>query len=78
MSKDKGLYIQSQGEYTRKAVSDDHYFKFFILRSAVITIQKVRGTVSDFVQCNGDVVITLYCIVKNDCLAFKTTIFCIS
>jgi len=24
---------------------------------------------------NGDVVITLYYIVKNDCLAFKTTIF---
>ena len=29
---------------------DDHYFKFFILRSVVITIQKVRGTVSGFVQ----------------------------
>ena len=31
-------------------VSDDHYFKFFILHSAVITIQKVCGTVSGFVQ----------------------------
>ena len=26
---------------------------------------------------NGDAVITLYCIIKNDCLGFKTTIFCI-
>ena len=37
-------------ECTWQAVSDDHYFKFFILHSAVITIQKVCGTVSRFVQ----------------------------
>ena len=36
-------------ECTWQAVSDDHYYKFLILRSAVITIQKVRGTVSGFV-----------------------------
>jgi len=28
-----------------QAVFDDHYFKLFILRSVVITIEKVRGTV---------------------------------
>ena len=37
-------------ECTWQAVSDDHYFKFFILSSTVITIQKVRGTVIGFVQ----------------------------
>jgi len=36
-------------ECTWQAVSGDHYFKFFILRSADITIQKVRGTVSGVV-----------------------------
>ena len=33
-----------------QAFSDDHFFKFFILHSVVITIQKVRGTMSGFVQ----------------------------
>jgi len=45
MAKDKGSYSQSKGnECTWQAVSDDHYFiiKFFILRFAVITIQKVQ------------------------------------
>ena len=40
----------SGNECTWQAVSDDHYYKFLILRSAVITIQKVRGTVSGFAQ----------------------------
>ena len=31
-------------------VADDHYFKFFILRSVVITIEKVRGNVLGFVK----------------------------
>ena len=45
MAKDKGLYSQSLGECTWQAVSDDHYFKFFILCSVAITIEKVHGTV---------------------------------
>ena len=50
MAKDKGLYCQSEGKCTWQAVSDDHYLKFFILRSVVITIEKVCGTVFGFVQ----------------------------
>ena len=47
------------------------YTQFFILRSVVITIEKVHGTCSALYKYNEDVVIKLYCIVKNDCLAFK-------
>ena len=46
----KVYIVNYKGESTWQAVSDDQYFKFFILRSAVITIQKVRGTMSSFVQ----------------------------
>ena len=52
MDKDKVLYSQSWGNVHRKQylmiiISS---FSFFILRSVVITIQKVRGTVSGFVR----------------------------
>jgi len=40
--------------------------------------RKSVGPCPALYKYNGDDVITLYCIVKNDCLAFKTTIFCIS
>ena len=48
----KKVYIVNHkgNECTWQAVSDDHYFKIFILSSTVITIQKVRGTVIGFVQ----------------------------
>ena len=39
--------------------------------------RKSVGLCSALYRYNGDVVITLYCIVKNDCLVFKTTVFCI-
>ena len=53
--------------------------EFFILRSVVLTqIRKSVGPCTALYKYNGDVVITLYCIVKNDCLVFKTNVFCIS
>ena len=54
-------------------------FQVFDLRSVVLTqFKKSVGPCPALYKYNGDVVITLYCIVKIDCLAFKTNIFCIS
>ena len=53
-----------------------HYFKFFILRSVMLTqFRKSVGPCPALYKYNRDVVITLYCIVKSDCLAFKTNLF---
>ena len=46
----KVYIVNHTGNVHDKAVSDVHYFKFFIPRSVVITIEKVRGTVFGFVQ----------------------------
>ena len=67
------------GECTWQVVSGDHYFKFVMLRSVVLAqFRKSAGPCPALYQYNGDVVITLYCIVKNQCLAFETNIFCIT
>ena len=63
-------------ECTWQAVSDDHYFKFFILRSDVITIQKVCGTVSSFVQVQRNVMITISELqIRNGLISFVLTDF---
>ena len=54
-------------------------FKLFIMRSVVLSqFRKSVGPCPVLYKYNGNVVITLYCIVKNDCLDIKTNIFCIS
>ena len=46
----KIMIIKDCLQCTWQAVSYDHYFNVFILRSGVITIEKVRGTVFGFVE----------------------------
>ena len=46
----KVYIVNHKGDVHDKGVSDDHNLKCFILRSSVITIQKVCGTVPGFVQ----------------------------
>ena len=42
--------VNHKGDVHDKGVSDDHNLKCFILHCAIITIQKVRGTMSGCVQ----------------------------
>jgi len=57
--------IVSDSMYT----DNDHYLKFCILRSIVLTIQNVCRL--NFLQ------VPHYYIVKNHCLAFKRTFVCV-
>ena len=80
------LDSQSQkGEHEKQIVFVTMYksywalFKVLHSRSVLITqFRKFQGLLSKLYMYRGDVEIKHHNIAKNDCLAFKTNIFCVS
>ena len=73
----KGVNMKSRQSLLPCITHNGYYLKVCILR-LVNAIQKVCSLLPTLYKYRGEDEIKRYNIAKNDCLAFKTNIFCVS